>query len=395
MSPADPEGERADERRGGGAPRPVLPDYAGKCLTNVVPALLAAAHGDESFEQPRWTPSPVLGARQVVLLVFDGLGAQQLAARAACAPVLASGEGPAITSVAPTTTATALTSLTTGLPPATHGTVGYRIALDRDRILNVLQWRVNGADARRTVPARSFQPHPAFAGYGGPTPVVSRHEYATTGFSASHLAGAELHGWHTASGLVVEVARLVRGGAPFVYAYYDGIDRVAHAHGLRDEYEAELRTVDRLLGDLLECVPPHVAVVVTADHGQVEVGASVEVLGPGIMDGVSLLSGEGRFRWLHTRAGAADDVAEAARERYGSLAWIKLRDEILEEGWLGAQPARKIADRLGDVALVPFAPSAFLDPADAGEQRLVSRHGSLTPDEMWVPLVAWRGGARA
>jgi hypothetical protein len=40
------------------------------------------------------------------------------------------------------------------------------------------------------------------------------------------------------------------------------------------------------------------------------------------------------------------------------------------------------------VALVPFAPVAFLDGAESGEARMVGRHGSLTPAEMWVPLLA-------
>ena len=53
-------------------------------------------------------------------------------------------------------------------------------------------------------------------------------------------------------------------------------------------------------------------------------------------------------------------------------------------------PSAEVAARLGDVALVPFAPTAFLDPADTGELRLKARHGSLTPAEMYIPLLGWR-----
>lgn len=387
---AEGRGELPGARDQAAPTRPVLPDFADRCLTRVVPALVAHAFGDRSYEQPSWMPAPVLDARQVVLLVLDGLGAEQLALRRACAPVLASGEGTAITSVAPSTTATALTTLTTGLAPAVHGTVGYRVAIEGS-ILNLLSWRLGDRDARRLLPPRVFQPFPSFPGAGGSVPVVSRNEYATTGFTASHLGDASLHGWHTPSGLVVEVCRLVQAGAPFVYAYYDGVDRAAHAQGLGEHYEAELRTVDRLVGDLIDALPSHAALVVTADHGQVEVGSSVQLLGSDIMGGVTLLSGEGRFRWLHARAGAAKDVADAAAESFGAVAWVYTRDEILGQGWLGGEPSPDVGSRLGDVALVPFSATAFLDPADTGEQRLVSRHGSLTPDEMWVPFVAWHG----
>lgn len=364
---------------------PVLPDFAGACLTNVVPALMGHLGG---AALPGWMPGCVGASRQVVLLVLDGLGGAQLAVRRSLAPVLSSGEGGVVTTVAPSTTASALTSLATGLPPAVHGVVGYRLAVEGE-VLNVLTWRLGDADARQRVPPRRLQPHPPFAGGPAPVPVVSRIDYLATGFTAAHLGGSAIHGWHTPAGLVVEVRRLLAGGSPFVYAYYDGIDRTAHARGLGEHYDAELRAVDRLVGDVLEVLPPGAALVATADHGQVEVGGSAIVLGPDVMDGVQLLSGEGRFRWLHARPGALDDVTDAAGEACGHVAWVRTREQVVDEGWLGGEPVPEVADRLGDVVIVPFEPTAVLDPADTGEQRLVSRHGSLTPDEMWVPLLGW------
>ncbi len=363
---------------------PVLPQFSGPCLINVAPALLST-----DDEVPDWVPAPVTRARQVVLLVLDGLGWEQLQARPRLAPTLAGASGGPITSVAPSTTATALTSLATGLPPAVHGVVGYRVRV-RGQVLNVLRWQLGKADARRSVPPRRFQPYPSFPRRDGQaTSVVTRAEYGATGFTAAHLEGSVLRGWHTPSELVPEVRALLDAGEGFVYAYYDGIDRVAHARGLDDHYDAELRAADRLVADLLEALPPGAVLVVTADHGQVEVGSSVEVLGPEVMDGVELLSGEGRFRWLHTRRGAADDVAAAAEAQFGHVAWVRTLDQIVGEGWLGGEPVPHVAERLGDVVLVPFAATSFLDPADTGEQRLVGRHGSLTSAEMLVPLVSW------
>ncbi len=402
-------------------PSPVIPDFAGGCLVNVVPALLARVgvgrpgsagrataatpHGlgssDGEGRSEAWIPEPVAHARQIVLLVLDGLGWLQLQDRAALAPVLATASGGAVTSVAPSTTAAALTSLTTGLPPSVHGVLGYRVQVDGG-ILNVLRWQRNGADARESIPPRQFQPHPPFPGYGAgvrdgedgssrgsEVPVVSRADYASTGFTAAHLDGTVLHGWHTPSGVVVEILDLVRRGSPFVYAYYDGVDKVAHARGLGAHYDAELGCVDRMVGDVLEGLPEGAVLVVTADHGQVDVGRSAEVLGPEVMGGVELLSGEGRFRWLHTRPGTLGDVVEAAEARYSPIAWVRTKEQVIDEGWFGGEPLPHVADRLGDVALVPFAPTAFLDPADVGEQRLCARHGSLTDAEMLVPLLSW------
>jgi predicted AlkP superfamily pyrophosphatase or phosphodiesterase len=365
---------------------------------------------------PSWLPGVVEDAAQVVLLVIDGLGWEQLADHRAEAPTIASMAGGPITSVVPTTTATALTSLTTGLAPGIHGVVGYRVAVagagpatgpggggrgdpaavdargsdgaarGRFQVLNVLKWTTGAGDARALVPPSSFQPHPSFLGRC--CPVVSRVEFAGTGFSDAHLAGSPLAGWRVASSLAVEVRRLLAAGEPFVYAYYDGVDKVAHEKGLGEHYAAELRYADRLVGDLLEALVPGAVLVVTADHGQVEVRRPPVALDPAILADVHLLSGEGRFRWLHVAPGATDRVRARCEERYGDLAWVRTRAELVEQGWFGPALAPGVAERLGDVALVARQAVAFFDPADTGEMHLVSRHGSLTSAEMYVPLVA-------
>jgi hypothetical protein len=109
------------------------------------------------------------------------------------------------------------------------------------------------------------------------------------------------------------------------------------------------------------------------------------------MSSVHFLSGEGRFRWLHARPGAADDLLAATCELYGASTWVRARDQLIEEGLFGGKPNGALVARLGDVALLPHGPIAFIDPADTGETRLQSRHGSLTSDEMLVPLVVFTG----
>ena len=365
-------------------PVPVVPDYGGSCVDAIVPSLLAP-----SAEARAWMPEPVRGAGQVVLLVLDGLGWEQLAERAALAPVLSGMQGGPITSVAPTTTATALSSITTGLPPAQHGVVGYRMRVAERDVLNVLRWQTAAGDARETHDPAAVQPRPAFGGTC--PPVVTRAEFASTGFTTAHLAGARLHGWKLPSALVVEVRRLLAAGERFVYAYYDGVDKVAHDRGFGEYYDAELAFADQLVGAVAAALPEGATLVVTSDHGQVQVGGAGIPVHPSLMDDVDLLSGEGRFRWLHARPGTVNRLAEAAHRLYDDVAWVRTRREVIEEGWLGGAPAPEVERRLGDVALVPFASVAFLDPADVGESRLVCRHGSLTSAEALVPLLVGTG----
>ena len=372
---------------------PLLPDYAGGCIANLVPRLVTGTA--TSVDGSDWMPAMAEHARQIVLLVVDGLGWGQLRARSALAPTLSSGAGidRAITSIAPTTTAAALTSIATGCPPADHGILGYRLA-EGDQILNVLRWTLGngpGADARRSVPVRQFQPIAPFPGSAASVPVVSKVDFGGTGFTAAHLGDSPLHDYRVPSSVAIEVSARLDAGAPFVYAYYDGIDKVAHAYGFGSHYDAELVAVDRMVADIAAVLPPGAILLVTADHGQIEVGNRVELLGREAMGMTKFFSGEGRFRWVHARPGTHADLAALLTESYGDTTWVRTREQIIDDGWFGGPLADRFARRLGDIALVPFEPIAFVDPADIGENRLACRHGSLTTDEMLVPLVALGG----
>jgi Type I phosphodiesterase / nucleotide pyrophosphatase len=364
-------------------PLPVLPDYDGPCVVGLVPALLGPPE-----QAPSWIPEAALHARQLVLLVIDGLGWDQLQERRAAAPTLAAMDGRAITTVAPSTTSTALTSITTGLPPGEHGLVGYRMVVHGE-VLNVLRWSTVAGDALQSLPPPKVQPLAPFLGQR--PPVVTRAEYRRSGFTGAHLDGVRFWGYRTVATLVTEIERLLQESEPFVYGYYDGLDKVAHEYGLGSHYLAELNFVDRVVEYLLSRLPAGATLLVTADHGQVDVGKAVMPLASEVLAQCSLQSGEGRFRWLHARPGRARDLYEAAVAHHGRVAWVLERDEIIGQGWLGPRVNGVAMSRLGDVALVPHEPVAFHDPHDTGPFELVGRHGSLTPAEMWVPLLSSGG----
>jgi hypothetical protein len=304
-------------------------------------------------------------------------------------PELTACVGGPITTVVPSTTPVALTSLTTGRPPSVHGITGFRIRQDRT-VLNVVRWQQ--ADGRRPTEPTLLQRIDPFLGRA--VPVVTRAMFATTGFTAAHLRTGDFRGWVTPATLVEQVRGAVSGGAPFVYAYYPGVDEVAHAFGLDDTFHpAELAAADALVGALLDALEPDVALVVTADHGQVQVGPDGwRSLGP-LEALVDLHSGDGRFRYLHARKGAAGELLDAARAAHGGEAWVMSRDQLLDEGWLGPDPVPMVRRRVGDVVLAARTGVGFLDPALPTEGRLMAAHGSVTAAEMLVPLVAARGRA--
>jgi predicted AlkP superfamily pyrophosphatase or phosphodiesterase len=362
-------------------PEPIIPRYGHGCVSDLIPTLLGSTPPDESLVSPE-----IVDASAVVVVVIDGLGWNQLQERAAHAPTLTSMDGGPVTTVVPSTTATALTSISTGTTPGHHGVVGYRIDVDGE-VLNALRWTTGRGDARQRIEPARFQPEPAFLGQR--PVVVTMAGFEGTGFTMAHLADVRHRGWHTMSGLVVEVRRAIAAGEPFVYAYYDGIDKTAHVHGFAEHYEAELVACDRMIADLMMALPRGTAIVVTADHGIVDCLGNGIALTPEVDQHVDRQSGEARFRWLHAVPGHRQALRDAAEAAHADRAWIRTVDEVIDEGWFGPTVSDPTRARLGDVAVVAREQWYFLDPADSPRIELIGRHGSLTAGEMFVPMLTF------
>ncbi|MGC8465651.1 MAG: alkaline phosphatase family protein, partial [Acidimicrobiales bacterium] len=378
-----------------------VPRYRDGCIGNVMPTIfrsLAKSCDGEGFPNqsrldqtlsrglrlssnlaPDLVPGVLSSSEQVVLLVLDGLGYRQLVSRLSSLRSFAMMDLLSIDSVAPTTTAAALPSLTTGLSPAEHGVVGYRIRVGPGVILNTLKWTVAGDSSGRAPDPRSIQPHEPFLGLR--PVVVTKSLFENTGFTKAHLRGVRSSYYRTMSGLVSRVQESLRTGERFIYLYYEGIDTTAHEFGLGEAYDTELQFVDFLLGHLMAVLPKRSSLIVTADHGQVEVKSPPLHLSGEILSDVHYQSGEGRFRWLHVRGGRVAHVKERCVDLYGGDAEILTRAEVLDCQLFGPGLSDEAARRLGDVALIARSPVAFFDPADTGPFELVARHGGLTDDE--------------
>lgn len=360
------------------AAAPILPEWSGGCVADIVPALFDPAKDDALL------PLEVVDARTVVLLVIDGLGWHQLQAYARVAPTLSDLAGGPITTVAPSTTSVALTSIVTGTHPGDHGIVGYRVDVDGE-VLNLLSWRTPTGDARGRIVPEEFQTVPAFR---GERPVVVQNApFRKTGFTRAHLADTRQRGWRTLPTLPVEIRQSVSAGESFVYAYYDGIDRIAHEFAFGEHYRAELAAVDRMVSEVLTDLPRDAALVVTADHGQVDCTDRRVDIAPEVLAHVDRMSGEARFRWLHAEPGHDRDLFEAASELHGDRAWVRSAAQTIDDGWFGSTVSQAARGRLGDVAIVARDDWWFADPVEGSQSWLRGRHGSLTPDEMHVPLL--------
>lgn len=364
------------------APEPILPRYGERSLCELLPAI----KGTRETPGAQDLALALSGARATVLVVADGLGALQLDEFAALAPLLHASQLEPATSVAPSTTAAALTSLTTGATPGIHGIVGYRMRVNDD-VLQTLRWSVNGADATERYRPEAVQTtEPLLTMGAAPVVYVGKAKYAQGGFTRAHLRGAQYLGVADLDAIVEQVL-VATSLSPLVVAYHDAIDHVAHADGLGQSYQHEIVRLESMVTELRHRLPPDVAIVVTADHGQRDVGAR-EVRVPKVFHPfIASMSGEGRFRWLHAVLGEQRNLAEGLSEALADSCWVWTRREAIALGLFGPEVSLDAEDRFGDVCLVPFIDAFVLDPTEPQEAHMRGRHGSLTPSEMYVPVI--------
>ena len=328
--------------------------------------------------------------RSVVLVVVDGLGHANLKAAAGHARTLAALPTRRIETVIPSTTGAALTSLTTGTLPGVHGLVGYKIRHPELGLLTTLKdW--DGIEDRRTW-QRSEPLFGLAEVIGARAVAIGRPAHATGGLTEAILSGAEYVGGQTIADRFGIVSRLLREGEPLLaYLYVDELDRAAHSEGWEsDKWLLRLEQLDAALQDLLRSLPGDVGVIVTADHGMIDVPSNKRMLldgGDVPLDEVELIGGEPRMRSLYLREGADPEACAAAVQRsLGKLAWVGTRSEAIANGWYGPIDD-EIAMRLGDVIVAARGQYAFMITDDApAVHEMVGQHGSISDEERGIPL---------
>lgn len=338
-------------------------------------------------------------AGHAVVVLVDGLGAANLRGAAAHARFLAPLLGPrtTTTSAFPSTTAAGIATLTTGALPGRHGLVSYRVRdVAGDRVVNQL----SGWDAGM-VP-ETWQRLPTVferaRELGVTTTVIGQERYRGSGFTRAVLRGAEYRAGRSMADRL-EVARDVAatsGGPTLSYVYVPELDQTAHEHGWESgRWTALLEELDGDLKRWSARLPSTVGVLVTADHGVIDVPDHQQVLFdqvPSLVAGVRHIGGEPRCLHLYLEADAEPEhraaLAAAWQEQEGARAWVATREQAIEHGWYG-DVDDEVLPRIGDVIVAARKRIAYYDsrPDDQSSRGMIGQHGSLTDEERRVPLI--------
>jgi len=403
-----------------------MPDYEGMSFSNIPNSILEifglkernklSAHYDEAgIDRTKH--------KKVILFLIDGFGYNQWQRYADKYPFLARffqrGKVAPLTTIFPSTTSAAITTINSGLTPQEHGLLEWRVYFEElDKIVQTLFFTPLGEEGRDKLVAAGVNPKMLFDGEtiyqtlakaGIPSYSFKNAVFANSAYNKSVHVGSTSIPFASPSDCFTKLKETVlKAESPsFSFVYFDAIDSISHAHGPHSEpYYKELDQLMELFQkNLIEGFTADeaedIAVIITADHGlinvdpekttylnqfpEVEENLSISPNGNKIMPW-----GSPRDMFLSVREDKLDFVFDFLTTQFKGEALIVKSQEALADGWFGHGKIHpKFKSRIGNLLVLPYGTDTIWYK-HFPDSKFHSRgiHGGLTADEMLSVLAA-------
>jgi predicted AlkP superfamily pyrophosphatase or phosphodiesterase len=289
----------------------------------------------------------------------------------------------------PSTTATSLSTLGTGVLPGVHGMLGYTVRVPRsdNRLLNALKW-----DER--VDPVMWQKVPTLferaVSSGVSVTHVAAKRYEGSGFTQAALRGAKYVGANGVDEMATAVSAALKPQPSFVYTYLNTLDSAGHSDGVgSDKWLTALQQVSEFITKVKQLAPAGTRIWVTSDHGMVNSTEQI-ILGQDnkLLENVTLIGGEPRARHIYIKEGAIAETITQWQEFFGNKARILSKDNAIKDGLFGPVVTEDSHDRLGDLIAIANNNLILVDPARVREETsMVGHHGGVTDIEVEIPLL--------
>ena len=380
-----------------------FPDYRGGGIVNLMSSLATALGAGESAYPPTplLPPAALAARRNIVLMVIDGLGDAFLA-RTPGGDTLRRYRQGRLTSVFPSTTATAVTTYLTGAAPQQHGLTGwFTYFKEIGGVIAVLPFRPRLGGAPLTAagvsPAALFGLTPLFDRIAVPSYAVSPQAIVDSDFNTALSGRARRIGYRTLAEYFAAIKQIIQenDARKYIYAYFPDIDALAHEHGIASRQAAEtLTALDTAFAAFLTAIRgSDTAVILCADHGLIDTTPERRLRladHPRLEETLVLpLCGEPRAAYCYVHPEKRRQFEDYARTELAHCAVLFDSGQLAAAARFGqGRPHPRLLERIGHYTLVMRENYTLKDQL-LGERPHphIGVHGGASAEEMYVPLI--------
>lgn len=401
----------------------IYPKYDGQSILNV-PGSICQLMGIPPISTPPLKPEILSPfgeeARKVILILMDALAFHRLQSWMVDDKdmvwnyLIADGLLAPLTSISPSTTSSAITTLWTGSSPTEHGIAGYELWLKEYGVVaNMIEHKpityragtgnlsLAGFSPDTFLPVSSITTH--FKEHGVSPYAFQHYSIINSGLSRMFMEGSNRQSFRSAADLWVNLRQLFDQSPNermYTWVYWGAVDTLSHFYGPDDERpKAEFAVFSSafehfFVNELNTSARKDTLVIMISDHGQIQTNrfeTNYDLRNhPEFTRFLHILpTGENRLAYLHVRPGQIENVKSYIDQTWPGQFIVLDSNHVLESGLFGpGKPYERLPERLGELIVIARG-DAYWWWADK-ENPITGRHGGLSADEMLVPFLVAR-----
>ncbi len=377
------------------------PDYR-RSIVNLMTSI-GRARGGKGFPYKQLSILPagrLQGARNIVLLIIDGLGYNYLMPKGGS--FIRSGLIGSITSVFPPTTSASITSFMTAVAPQQHAVTGWFVQLKEVGVATTfLPFHARMGSSAYSEHGVTFDMLLDTKGFSEriktQTFHVTHSKIVDSDYNRSIARRAKRLGYATLDGFFRQVKKAIGANTKkkFIYAYWPTLDSLAHKNGIKSKAAADhFRELDRKMESFVRSLK-NTTVIITADHGFIDTTKSRVInldRHPKLKECLSMpLSGEARLAYCYVHPSKAKQFESYVKRNLKHACDLVTSEQLVRRGYYGlGRPNPKLHDRIGDYVLVMKENYIIKDRLVHHEfEYHTGNHGGVSADEMLVPLIVF------
>ncbi len=376
-----------------------LPDYKGGSIVNLMASIKKAFNGRHPYSELNLLPGCKLeGSKNIIVLTLDGLGSTFIKKHGANTVFQRYKKGD-ITSVFPPTTGSAITTFLTGLPAQQSAIPGWNIFLkELGAVTTILRFKplvgssFEGIRIEDLLPCKGFTQDLNVNSY-----MIHPKEIMKSEFTKALGGKAEIKGYSKLNGLCKQINNSVKSNEQkkFIYAYWDGFDKIAHKYGVSSEESLNhffqiSKEIEKLINKL---GGTNSKLIITADHGFIDTPRSrvIELDDhPELQDCLVLpFCGDARTIYCYVKPNKIKKFENYVKTHLNKFCDLYRSHDLIKKKAFGLySPNKKLIERIGDYVLIMKENYVFKDrPLGSIKKNKIGRHSGLTKEEMLVPLI--------